>query len=637
MIAGSQPEARGKSILMIERKFFACRKGSMAVSNKVSCCKHLVHYQTECWIETRFFQNDILFTCNRGSAREKIFTTFKRKVLFFSVGVVFLWASFPENGFGQTAESLLKDLACANCHSGLAVESDIQNQAPNLSHAGLRYHPAHLFDYLQNPAKIRQHLNLSRMPNFFFNPKEALALTLFLEKQTQVEGGQWPEYPSSLRNYQSQSLNQQESVEAKKLLANELRCTTCHKLEGEGENASIDLSTVAYRLRPEWLQQYLVAPHIFDGAKTAMPNFFFQLDASRTKFSPMLANADEMIRLTTRYLFSLSENKREQLRKAYEQAKSAHPEINAPLGQKIFLAQNCVACHRHAAFSFIAMKNAPDLSNEGGRVKKEWLDAYLRTPQPLRPFGFYPGSGSRMPDFNLTETEAAALSEYLQKQKRVAGANFQPRKLSAFAMNKAQTLLKQKLSCLGCHQLGNDGGRIGPDLSSLKNRLQPDFVYQFIQNPRAHQPETVMPKILMPAKTLELIAGYLLQQEIPPNETSYLSLVEYPIHAPHGDDSEESLYLKYCAACHGASGDGKGYNAKFLPKAPINHADKTYMSTRPDDTLYDGIHAGGYILNKHHFMPAWGQTLSDEEIRQLVAYMRKLCGCEGPLWARDNP
>jgi len=86
-------------------------------------------------------------------------------------------------------------------------------------------------------------------------------------------------------------------------------------------------------------------------------------------------------------------------------------------------------------------------------------------------------------------------------------------------------------------------------------------------------------------------------------------------------------------ACHGASGDGKGYNAKFLPKAPINHADKTYMSTKPDDTLYDGIHAGGYILNKHYFMPPWGQSLSHEEIRQLVTYMRKLCQCEGPAWA----
>jgi len=550
----------------------------------------------------------------------------------FSVGVLFLWASFSKDGLSQTADSLLKDLACANCHSGVVIASDLQSQAPNLSHAGLRYNPAHLFDYLQNPVKIRQHLGLARMPNFFFDQKEALAVALFLEKQTQIEG-KWPEYPNALRDYQSGKLNAAETAEAKRLLTAELRCTSCHKLESEGENASIDLSSVSYRLRPEWLQHYLVAPHIFDGAKTAMPNFFYQLDASRTKFSPMLSGTDDMIRLTTRYLFSLNQKKREQLQKTYEQAKSAHPEINAELGRKIFLTQNCVACHRHVTFSFLAIKNAPDLSNEGDRVKKEWLDSYLKAPKAIRPFGFYPGSGGRMPDFGLTEAEVAALSDYLQKQNRVAGATFRPRKLSAFAMNKAQTLLKEKLSCLGCHQLGNDGGRIGPDLSSLKQRLQPDFVYQFIQNPTAHQPETVMPKILLPPKTLDLIANFLLQQEIPKNDATYLSLVDHPVHAPHGNTVEESLYLKYCASCHGVSGDGKGYNAKFLPKTPINHADKAYMATRPDDTLYDGIHAGGYILNKHHFMPPWGQTLSHEEIRRLVAYMRKLCQCEGPSWA----
>jgi len=32
-------------------------------------------------------------------------------------------------------------------------------------------------------------------------------------------------------------------------------------------------------------------------------------------------------------------------------------------------------------------------------------------------------------------------------------------------------------------------------------------------------------------------------------------------------------------------------------------------------------------------MPAWGETLSTGEIRDLVAELRHLCDCEGPLWA----
>ena len=60
------------------------------------------------------------------------------------------------------------------------------------------------------------------------------------------------------------------------------------------------------------------------------------------------------------------------------------------------------------------------------------------------------------------------------------------------------------------------------------------------------------------------------------------------------------------------------------------------MSRRPDDTLYDGIFAGGYILNRSQLMPAWGQSLSDKEIRELVAHIRTLCNCKQPEWATDQ-
>ena len=69
---------------------------------------------------------------------------------------------------------------------------------------------------------------------------------------------------------------------------------------------------------------------------------------------------------------------------------------------------------------------------------------------------------------------------------------------------------------------------------------------------------------------------------------------------------------------------------------PAVHSDSAAMSVRPDDTLFDGIYAGGYILNKHHFMPPWGLVLSREQIRGLVARIRELCGCQGPEWSLDD-
>ena len=115
-----------------------------------------------------------------------------------------------------------------------------------------------------------------------------------------------------------------------------------------------------------------------------------------------------------------------------------------------------------------------------------------------------------------------------------------------------------------------------------------------------------------------------------------MSLVDHEIHFYEETSAPTELFSRYCAACHGTEGGGDGFNARYLPKEPIKHSDAEYMSTRPDDTLFDGIFAGGAILNKSHMMPAWGATLKAEEIRGLVGHLRDLCQCRGPAWSEDN-
>jgi mono/diheme cytochrome c family protein len=60
------------------------------------------------------------------------------------------------------------------------------------------------------------------------------------------------------------------------------------------------------------------------------------------------------------------------------------------------------------------------------------------------------------------------------------------------------------------------------------------------------------------------------------------------------------------------------------------------MSKRADDTLFDGIYAGAWVLDGSPRMPAFGQLLATEDIRALVAYIRTLCSCQGPAWSRDG-
>ena len=418
------------------------------------------------------------------------------------------------------AEQLLNDLACASCHDGIDVESDIRDVAPDLSEAGLRLNPDYVLGFLQFPVPIREYIGFSRMPNFRLDERESLALTLFLQEQV----------------------------------------------------------------------------------PTGMPR-------------PDFSGQDDFAR-----------------------ARSAYPEVTARLGGDLFYSLNCGACHTQESVPEWEEKSAPDLSQVGARVTPEWLTDFLRAPEVVRPFGYHPGSGGRHPDFMLTEPEAEAIAEYLLQQPEDVDSlavPFEPQELHPFSMQKAEKLLREKLPCLGCHRLGGVGGRIGPDLSSLGTRLQADYVDRIVRDPQEVIEGTVMPKVEMPETMATLIVNYLLQQQLPRERAPYPSLADHPPYTQVELEGTEATYSKYCAACHGPAGQGDGFNVVDLPTPPTVHADSAYMATRPDDTLFDGIYAGGYILGKSHRMPPWGFTLERDEIRRLVGYLRDLCGCEPPSWSRD--
>jgi mono/diheme cytochrome c family protein len=206
-----------------------------------------------------------------------------------------------------------------------------------------------------------------------------------------------------------------------------------------------------------------------------------------------------------------------------------------------------------------------------------------------------------------------------------------PRSLSPFDVAKAEWLLRNRLPCLGCHELGGEGGRIGPSLSGLKGQRTPEHVYSMIRDPRGG----IMPRVPMSQATLELVASYLVQRE---PSTSPPVAPAPAVDAPTAlrADVAANLYARSCAPCHGTRGEGNGYNAAFLPVRPTAHADKAYMSARSDDALFDAIYAGGYIMNRSNRMPPFGRSLAREQIWALVRHLRVLCRCEGPAWSRDN-
>lgn len=84
------------------------------------------------------------------------------------------------------------------------------------------------------------------------------------------------------------------------------------------------------------------------------------------------------------------------------------------------------------------------------------------------------------------------------------------------------------------------------------------------------------------------------------------------------------LYASHCSTCHGEKGKGDGVAAGALPVKPRDHTDGAVMNALSDQFLAEIIAKGGGSVGKSSFMPAWGGSLNDKQIRALVTYIRTL-------------
>ncbi|MEE9606089.1 MAG: cytochrome c [Myxococcota bacterium] len=85
-----------------------------------------------------------------------------------------------------------------------------------------------------------------------------------------------------------------------------------------------------------------------------------------------------------------------------------------------------------------------------------------------------------------------------------------------------------------------------------------------------------------------------------------------------------ALYASQCASCHGERGDADGPVAAALDPKPAKHSDGAYMNALSDAYLFQVIVEGGAAVGKSQMMMPWGQVLADDQIRDLVAYVRTL-------------
>ena len=55
--------------------------------------------------------------------------------------------------------------------------------------------------------------------------------------------------------------------------------------------------------------------------------------------------------------------------------------------------------------------------------------------------------------------------------------------------------LIERYACQGCHVIGGEGTKVGPELDTLFKRRQEAWVRAQLRNPRVNNPTTVMPNL----------------------------------------------------------------------------------------------------------------------------------------------
>ena len=80
------------------------------------------------------------------------------------------------------------------------------------------------------------------------------------------------------------------------------------------------------------------------------------------------------------------------------------------------------------------------------------------------------------------------------------------------------------------------------------------------------------------------------------------------------------VYANYCVTCHGINADGNGRAARLHTPRPAN----LRASDKNDEYIRLIVLRGGEALGRSPKMPPWGEELTDEQINDVVAFVRSV-------------
>jgi mono/diheme cytochrome c family protein len=432
----------------------------------------------------------------------------------------------PPHGDAKSGEAIVKSIGCQGCH--VVGEGSREQLGPRrtfgqpLENIGNKATYEWIFDWVRDP----KHYNPNTyMPNLRLTDAQAADVATYL--MTLKGGtGDGPKAATDDRATDDVLLDYLKNVmpfeDAKAQLAkwspeqrqqelgsraiSRYGCFSCHDIKGfeNAQSIGTDLSEEGSKLvtrldfafitdiphtsKLAWFRTKLHDPRIFDKGrvlqpleKLRMPNFDFS-DA-------------EVERLLTAIMSFQREI----------QPPAAMPIRNARVdyevnGRTIVHRRNCVGCHiiEGDGGDFVKLVADPSLgppmlTPEGARVQPDWLYAFLRGPITIRPW-----LNVRMPTFGLDDPNLNGVIRYFGAVSNTVGP-FQTHELVKASNDEATgKALFEKLKCQQCHVLGaipkdQPTANLAPDLRMAPERLNPDWILEWLKKPSDILPGTRMP------------------------------------------------------------------------------------------------------------------------------------------------
>ncbi|MFI5116148.1 MAG: c-type cytochrome [Terriglobales bacterium] len=297
----------------------------------------------------------------------------------------------------EHGKRLAVENGCASCHEINGIKKP-ENFAPELSRIGSKplnqlifvegvEHslPGYVAGKVRNPRAFGPSL---KMPQFKFTPQQIDAITTALLALTDRAQSQ----PPTMRIASVQQSKYQPAGNAGQLMG-DLRCFTCHMINGHGGDMAPDLTWEGTAVQREWLTQFLKNP------ETLRPALIRRMPKFNLTDAEINTLADYMMTV-----YQTPEFDRDSL--PVSQFNPAQVEQGRQFFYSKFACQSCHIADYKNDKGYIG----PALAATGKRFNAAWVYHWLKDPQALRP-------GTIEPNQHMTDDEARALTAFLMSLK----------------------------------------------------------------------------------------------------------------------------------------------------------------------------------------------------------------------------